>query len=80
MLEKDRSRYDTSVWASTRERIGWSLRERYRVSKELPPGLLALVRNLDAVEGNLLLRRMQQAPAVRGGWPDTLPLGVPAWL
>jgi hypothetical protein len=32
--------------------------ERYRVAKELPPSLLALVRKLDAVEGNLLLRRM----------------------
>ena len=39
-----------------------------------------LVRKLDAVEGNLLLRRMHQAPAVRGGWPDNLPLVEPAWL
>jgi hypothetical protein len=74
------SPYEASAWGSTRERIGWSLRERYRVSKELPPSLLALVRKLDAVEGNLLLRRMHQAPAVRGGWPDNLPLAEPAWL
>jgi len=55
-------------------------RFRYQVSKELPPSLLALVRKLDAVEGNLLLRRMHQAPVVRGGWPDNLPLAEPAWL
>jgi hypothetical protein len=62
------------------ERIGWGLKERYKVSKELPSSLLALVRKLDAVEGKLLLRRMHQAPAVRGGWPDNLPLAEPAWL
>ena len=28
------------------------LRERYAVAKELPPRLLALVRKLDAAEGN----------------------------
>jgi hypothetical protein len=74
------SPYETSAWAPTRERIGWGLKERYRVSKELPPGLLALVWKLDAAEGNLLLRRMHQAPAVRGGWPNSLPLAEPAWL
>jgi hypothetical protein len=74
------SAYEASACALTRERIGWSLRERYRVSKKLPSSLLALVRKLDAVEGNLLLRRMHQAPAVRGGWPDNLPLAEPAWL
>jgi hypothetical protein len=74
------SPYEASAWGSTRERIAWSLRERYRVSKELPPSLLALVRKLDAVEGNLLSHRMRQAPAVRGGWPDNLTLTEPAWL
>jgi hypothetical protein len=74
------SPYEASAWVATRERIGWSLRERYRVSKELPSSLLALVRKLDAVEGYLLLRQMHQAPAVRGGWPDNLPLAEPAWL
>jgi hypothetical protein len=74
------SAYEASAWALTRERIGWSLRERYQVSKKLPSSLLALVRKLDAVEGNLVLRRMHQAPAVRGEWPDNLPLAEPAWL
>src|SRR5436190_11267930 len=59
--------------------VGQSLREYYQAPQELPPSWLALVRKLDAVEGNLLLRRMQQAPAVRG-WPDNLPLDVPARL
>jgi hypothetical protein len=80
MLAKDRSPYEAAAWVLTTERIGWSLRERYRVSKESPPSLLALVRKLDVVEGILLLRRMQQAPVVRGGWSDNLPLNVPAWL
>jgi hypothetical protein len=47
---------------------------------ELSPGLYMLFSKLDALEGNLLLRRMRQAPVVRGGWPDNLPLAEPAWL
>jgi hypothetical protein len=80
MLASDRSPYDASAWVLTRERIGWNLKERYQIPKELPASLLTLVRKLDTVEGNLLLRRMQQAPVVRGGWPDNLPLAEPAWL
>ena len=34
----------------TGEQIGWALRKRYQVPKELPPKLLALVRKLEAVE------------------------------
>ena len=74
------SPYEASAWLLIKERIGWGLRERYRVPKEPPTNLLALVRKLDVFEGNLLLRRMHQAPAVRGGWPDNLPLAEPAWL
>jgi hypothetical protein len=74
------SPYEASAWILIKERIGWGLRERYRVSKELPSSLLALIRKLDAVEGDLLLRRMHQAPVIRGGWPDNLPLTEPAWL
>jgi hypothetical protein len=43
-----------------RERIGWALRERYRIPKELPPILLTLVGKLDAFEGYLLLRKRQR--------------------
>jgi len=53
----------------TRERIGQSLRERYHVTTELPPALLTLVGKLDALEGNLLLRRIQEAPAGRRKTP-----------
>jgi hypothetical protein len=33
-----------------------------QIAKELPLSLLTLVRILDALEGNLLLRRMREAP------------------
>jgi hypothetical protein len=35
------------TWWFTREQIGWALRERYQVPKELPSKLLSLVRKLD---------------------------------
>jgi hypothetical protein len=44
--------YEPLAWWLTRERIGQDLRERYLVAQELPPRLLALVRKLDAVEGD----------------------------
>ena len=44
--------YEPFAWWLTRERIGQNLRERYAVAQELPPRLLALVRELDAVEGD----------------------------
>jgi len=37
-----------------RERIGHCLRERYEISKELPPKLLALARKLAAIESKSL--------------------------
>ena len=40
------------TWWFIREQIGWGLRKRYQVPKELPPNLLALVRKLDTVESN----------------------------
>jgi hypothetical protein len=42
------------AWWWTRREIGRDLRERYDVPKDLPPKLLALVRKLDAVEGDQL--------------------------
>jgi hypothetical protein len=39
--------YDGPTRWFIRERIGWGLRERYEVPKELPPKLLSLVRKLD---------------------------------
>jgi hypothetical protein len=40
------------AWWFTRQQIGWALRKRYQVPKELPPELLALVKELDADENN----------------------------
>ena len=44
--------YEPFAWWLTRQQIGQDLRERYVVAQELPPRLLALVRKLDAVEGD----------------------------
>ena len=35
------------IWWFIREQIGWALRKRYQVPKDLPPDLVALVRKLD---------------------------------
>jgi hypothetical protein len=42
--------YEPFAWWLTRQQIGQNLRERYAVAQELPPHLLALVKELDAVE------------------------------
>jgi hypothetical protein len=55
------SPYESSAWILTKERIGGSLRERYQVPKELSASLLALVRKLDAVEGDQF--REESSPA-----------------
>jgi hypothetical protein len=49
------SLYQGLTWGFIRERIGHDLRERYEVPKELPSKLQALIRKLDAIEGNCLL-------------------------
>jgi hypothetical protein len=60
-MPKDRLPYEASAWALTRERIGWLLRERYRmIPKELSPNLLTVVGKLDAFESYLLLRQRQR--------------------
>jgi hypothetical protein len=48
-----RSFYEGPTWSFIREQIGEALRERYQVPKELTPTLLALVRNLEAIESKL---------------------------
>jgi hypothetical protein len=49
---KVHAEYEPFAWWLTRERIGQGLREHYAVSQEMPPRLLARVRQLgDAVEG-----------------------------
>jgi hypothetical protein len=44
--------YEPFAWWLARERIGQDLREYYPVLQDLPPRLVNLVRNLDAVKGN----------------------------
>ena len=48
--------------ANTTLNDGGSLRERYDVPAELPPKLLTLVKKLDAIEGNHLLRNSEITP------------------
>lgn len=43
-------------------RIGESLRDYFELRTELPPKLLTLVRKLDAIEGNYLLRNLDAMP------------------
>jgi len=60
---KVRPEYEPFAWWLTRERIGQSMRERYAVPQEVPPRLLARVRQLgDTVEGDHLRK---------GSSPDT---------
>jgi hypothetical protein len=61
---KVRPEYEPFAWWPTRERIGQSLRERYAVPQEVPPRLLARVRQPgDTVEGDQLREELS---------PDTL--------
>ena len=60
-MQPNNSPYEVSAWVLTRERIGQSLRERYQVTTELPPALLALVGKLDALERNLQVAKLQVA-------------------
>jgi hypothetical protein len=41
------AQFEPVAWWWTRNRIGQDLKELYEVPKELPPGLLTLVRKLD---------------------------------
>jgi hypothetical protein len=50
--------YEPFAWWLARKGIGRNLRERYAVSEELPPGLITLVKKLDAVQGNQLSEKL----------------------
>jgi hypothetical protein len=60
MTPNVRARFEPVAWWFTREKIGRGLRKRYQAPEELPPGLLTLVRKLDALEGNHLLRKCKE--------------------
>jgi hypothetical protein len=65
-----RTQYGVSAWLLTREQIGQNLREHYENSTELPLALLRLVRKLDVLEGNQLLKgfsqRLRDPDSIRG--------------
>jgi hypothetical protein len=60
MTPNARARLEPVAWWFTRGRIGRSLRERYQVPEELPPALLTLVKKLNTLEGNQLLRECKE--------------------
>ena len=53
-----RAQYRASAWVLTKESIGAELRDRYTPSTELPPRLLALVRQLRGLEYRGLPREL----------------------
>ena len=57
---KNHRQYAAIAWWFTRNKIGRSLRERYETPAELPTALLALIRRLDALEGNPSSRRCNE--------------------
>jgi hypothetical protein len=69
----DSEYYKGLTWWFVRDEIGRGLRERYQLPKELPPKLLALVRKLDAIEGNYLLRYAPPLERRSVGESDWLP-------
>jgi hypothetical protein len=56
-MTTERAEYCPAWW-----RIGESLRDYFPVPTDLPPKLLTLVRKLDVIEGNYLLRHIRAAP------------------
>jgi hypothetical protein len=59
---KNHPQYAGIAWWFTRNKIGRELREHYEAPAELPASLLALMRKLDALEGNHLLREWNKDP------------------
>jgi hypothetical protein len=59
-MPNDRAQYEPVAWWFTRRKIGRELGKRYQPSEELSPQLLTLVRKLDALEGNQLLRECKE--------------------
>jgi hypothetical protein len=57
-MSMQRAQHEPFAWWLARERIGQDLRERYPALQELPPRLLALVRKLDASQGNQLTQEV----------------------
>jgi hypothetical protein len=66
------AQFEPVAWWWTKNQIGQDLRKLYEVPKELSPKLLALVRKLDAVEGNQLSPRsrtlLKKLDAIEGNY------------
>jgi hypothetical protein len=60
-MSKHTARYEPVAWWFTRRSLGRDLREQYELSRELPSNLLAVIRQLDAIEGNQLFREFHRA-------------------
>jgi hypothetical protein len=52
------AQYGASAWVLTKESIGAELRDRYKPSTELPPRLLAVVRQLRGLEYGALPKEL----------------------
>ena len=59
-MSKESARYEPAAWWFTRSRIGRGLREQYEIPTELSSNLLAVIRQLDAIEGNQLFREFHR--------------------
>jgi hypothetical protein len=59
-MSKECARYEPVAWWFTRSRIGRGLREQYEIPTELSSNLLAVIRQLDTIEGNQLFREIQR--------------------
>ena len=65
--------HEGRTWRSIGERIGEGLREWCEAPKDLPSKLLALLRKLDVIEGNCLLRYAPPLERRSVGESDWLP-------
>jgi len=54
---EDHYLYEGLTWWFVREQIGQGLRESYQLATDLPPKLLALLSNLEAIESKSLRGR-----------------------
>jgi len=62
--------YERLTLRLVNEWIGHCLRERYQISRELPPKLLALIRKLEAIENKSLRGRslVEKFDAIEGDY------------
>jgi hypothetical protein len=56
-MANERAKYFPTWW-----RIGPSLQYYYEVPTELPPKLITLIKKLDSIEGDYLLRHLRATP------------------